>query len=91
MKPSDSSLASREAWPTVPAGSVVSPAGTARAGAAVEVWFRRRGDVSFVKRRDLVADAAGRWRTAYVAADDYRYYAVSYGLASTSRLTQVPR
>ncbi len=74
----------------VPAGSVVSPAGTARAGAAVQVWFRRRGDVSFVKRRDLVADAAGRWRTAYVAADDYRYYAVSYGLASTSRLTQIP-
>jgi len=74
----------------VPAGSTVTITGTARAGAAVEVWFHRRNVAGYTKRRDLVADAAGRWSTSYVANDDYRYYAVAYGLQSNNVLTQIP-
>ena len=74
----------------VPAGSTVTIAGTARAGATVEVWFHRRNVPGYTKRRTLVADAAGRWTTTYVAVDDHRYYAVAYGLQSASVLTQIP-
>jgi stage II sporulation protein D len=74
----------------VPAGSTVTIRGTARAGAAVEVWFHRRNVAGYTKRRDLVADAAGGWSTTYVANDDYRYYAVAYGLQSASVLTRIP-
>ena len=74
----------------VPAGSTVTLTGTARAGATVEVWFHRRNVPGYSKRRALTADAAGRWRTTYVAVDDHRYYAVSYGLRSAIGLTQIP-
>jgi stage II sporulation protein D len=75
---------------TVSAGSVVSLRGTARSGAAVEVWFQRGTEPTYVKRRTLTADSAGRWSTAYVAADDYRYYAVSYGVRGPVGETQIP-
>jgi len=74
----------------VPAGSTVTLTGTARAGATVEVWFHRRNVPGYTKRRSLVADVAGRWSTTYVAIDDFRYYAVSYGLRSDAGLTQIP-
>jgi SpoIID/LytB domain protein len=76
---------------TTPANSVVTLTGTARAGATVDVWFHRRNVAGYTKRRTLVADAAGRWSTTYIAGDDYRYYAVSYGLQSAIGLTQIPR
>ena len=74
----------------VAAGSTVTLTGTGRAGATVDVWFHRRNVPGYTKRRTLVADAAGRWRTTYVAVDDYRYYAVCYGLQSSIGLTQIP-
>lgn len=74
----------------VPAGSTVTLTGTARAGAIVDVWFHRRNVPGYSKRRTLTADAAGRWSTTYVAVDDHRYYAVSYGLQSAVGLTQIP-
>jgi hypothetical protein len=74
----------------VPAGSTVTILGTARAGAIVDVWFHRRNVPGYSKRRTLTADAAGRWTTTYVAVDDHRYYAVSYGLQSNNVLTQIP-
>jgi hypothetical protein len=74
----------------VPAGATVTLTGTARAGATVEVWFHRRDVPGYSKRRTLTADAAGRWSTTYVAVDDHRYYAVSYGLQSAIGLTQIP-
>ena len=74
----------------VPAGATVTLTGTARAGATVEVWFHRRNVPGYTKRRTLTADAAGRWSTTYVAVDDHRYYAVSYGLQSAVGLTQIP-
>jgi SpoIID/LytB domain protein len=74
----------------VPLGSTVTLTGTARAGATVEVWFHRRNVAGYTKRRTLVADSTGRWSTSYLAGDDYRYYAVSYGLQSSIGLTQVP-
>jgi stage II sporulation protein D len=94
-------LGLRSAWwipaPTVsgpalvPAGSTVTIRGTARAGAVVDVWFHRRTVPGYSKRRTLTADAAGRWTTTYVAVDDHRYYAVSYGLQSNNVLTQIQR
>jgi hypothetical protein len=33
---------------------------------------------------------AGRWSTPYIAADDYRYYAVSYGVRSPVGQTLIP-
>ena len=74
----------------VPAGSTVTLTGTARAGAVVDVWFHRRNVPGYSKRRTLTADAAGRWSTTYVAVDDHRYYAVSYGLQSEIGLTRIP-
>jgi hypothetical protein len=45
------------------------------AGAPVEVWFRR-GSGSYSLRRTGHLDAAGTYRTSYVADADYTYYAV---------------
>ena len=75
----------------VPLNATVTLSGTARAGATVEVWFHRRDEVGYHKRRVLTANAAGRWSTTYVATDDHRYYAVSYTLQSNGGLTQVTR
>jgi stage II sporulation protein D len=75
----------------VPYGTTVLLQGTARAGAAVQVWFHRRDVPGYTLRRNLVADPAGRWSTTYIATEDHRYYAVSYGLQSNIGLTQIIR
>ena len=74
----------------VAAYSTVTLTGTARAGATVAVWFHKRDVAGYQQKRTLVADAAGRWSTTYLASDDHRYYAVSYGLQSNIGLTQIP-
>ncbi len=74
---------------TATLGSTVLMRGTARPGAAVQVWFHRPSTTGYFKGRDLVADATGRWSTNFTVPDDTRYYAVSYGVRSTVGLTQV--
>ncbi|MGH8959591.1 MAG: FG-GAP repeat domain-containing protein [Jatrophihabitantaceae bacterium] len=56
--------------------------GTAAPGAKVAVYFRATGGKSFVERRAVAADSAGRWSTSYYAASDDEYYAVAGGVAS---------
>ena len=62
-------------------------------GAAVQVWFRRRGEEVFTHRRDGVLGADGTWRTSYLGYDEHSFYAVSGGRTSrrvTTRLTSLP-
>ena len=62
-------------------------------GAAVQVWFRRRGEQVFTHRRDGVLGADGTWRTSYLGYDEHSFYAVSGGRTSTrvtTRLTTLP-
>ena len=58
------------------------------AGQPVEVWFSKRGDDGFTKRRDAVLSASGSYRTTFTADDDYTYFAVAGGEASPRRSTR---
>ena len=58
-------------------------------GAPVELWFSRRGEVVFDRRRSSVLGPDGTYRTSYVAADDMRYLAVSGTRSSTRGITRV--
>ncbi|MCW2681775.1 MAG: repeat protein [Frankiales bacterium] len=58
-------------------------------GAAVEVWFNKKGDVGFTKRRDGVLSATGTYRTTYVAEADHAFFAIVGGVASPRRTTRV--
>ena len=61
---------------TVRRGDVVPIAVRGPAGAAVQVWFASNGS-AFAVRRTGHLDAAGVFRTSYVATTDQRYYAVT--------------
>jgi hypothetical protein len=75
-------------------GSAVTISGTAPVGSTVDIWFHRRnphlGPQVYVKRRSLPVGADGRFRTTYVAKDDYRYYAQVGSVKSSVHLTRVP-
>lgn len=58
-------------------------------GAALEVFFAKRGDAGFTKRRDAVLSSSGSYRTTYTADDDYTFFAVAGGAASPRRTTRV--
>lgn len=58
------------------------------AGSPVEVWFSKRGDEGFTKRRDAVLSASGTYRTTYKADDDYTFFAIAGGRASPRRSTR---
>ncbi|MDT7571921.1 MAG: hypothetical protein QOE05_2095 [Actinomycetota bacterium] len=49
---------------------------TGLADAPVQVWFRQRGESTFVARRWGRTDATGTYVTSYRPDDDYRYYAL---------------
>ncbi len=57
-------------------------------GAPVEVWFSRKGDAGFSKRRDAVLSGTGAYRTSFPADDDYSFFAISGGVASPRRSTR---
>jgi hypothetical protein len=56
------------------------------AGAPVEVWFSRRGDVTSSRRREGRFAVDGTFRTSYVANDAYTVFAVS-GARASARVT----
>ena len=58
-------------------------------GAAVQVWFARRSEQAFTRRRNGVLAADGTFRTAYVATDDQTYFATSGAHSSTRETTRV--
>ena len=58
-------------------------------GSAVEVWFAKRGDSGFTKRRDAVFASDGVYRTSYKADDDYTFFAIAGGLATPRRTTRI--
>jgi hypothetical protein len=58
-------------------------------GDPVEVWFSKRGDTGFTKRRDGVLTAAGSYRTTFTADGDYTYFAITGGQATPRRTTRV--
>ena len=62
--------------------------GTA-AGQPVQVWFSRRGEGQFTRRRDGVTAADGTFRTSYLANDEYTVFATSGGRSSARVLTRV--
>lgn len=72
----------------MPVGSTVPLVGTAAPGAAVGIYFRRRGATFFTQRRTLTADSGGTFATSYLALDDYRYFAAALGCTSPLGLTQ---
>ena len=55
-------------------------------GAAVEVWFARRGDPTFSRRREALFGPDGTFRTSYIANDQYTVFAVS-GAHTSRRVT----
>ncbi|MEX2289334.1 MAG: peptidoglycan recognition protein [Mycobacteriales bacterium] len=59
------------------------------AGAAVEVWFAKRGDAGFTKRRDAVLSSSGSYSTSYPADDDYTFFAIAGGDATPRRSTRL--
>lgn len=61
---------------TVSRGASVSLLVTGPAGAVVHVWFHGPG-ADYALRRTGRLDAAGHYRTSYVASSDQRYYAVT--------------
>jgi hypothetical protein len=82
---------------TAPAG--VEPGRTVEvivqgeAGERVEVWFARRGEGAYTRRRDAELAADGTFRTSFVANDEYSYFATSGGRTSKrvrTRLTRLP-
>ncbi len=58
-------------------------------GAAVEVWFSKKGDAGFTKRRDAVLSSTGAYRTSFPADDDYSFFAIAGGVASPRRATRI--
>ncbi|MCW2614184.1 MAG: hypothetical protein JWN08_1178, partial [Frankiales bacterium] len=58
-------------------------------GAQVDVWFARRGETAFTRRREGVLGADGTYRTSYVATDDQTYFATSGPRSSTRETTRV--
>ena len=76
---------------TAPAGETVgiTVAGGA-GGAPVEVWFARRGDPTFSRRREAVFAPDGTFQTSYVAQDDYTFFAVSADRTSNRVTTRIP-
>jgi hypothetical protein len=73
----------------VPSGSNVPLAGTAAAGASVQIWFRQRGATDFVVRRTVTAGSDGTFTAQYAGNDDYRWYATSGDCTTPPGLTQV--
>ena len=82
---------------TAPAG--VEPGRTVEvvvqgtAGAQVEVWFARRGETSYTRRREARLAPDGTFRTSFVANDEYSYFAAAGDRTSTrvrTRLTRLP-
>ncbi len=61
---------------TVRRGASVPVVVRGPAGAAVQMWFRSAGG-AYALRRSGRLDAAGTYRTSYVADADQRYYAVT--------------
>ena len=70
-------------------GSVPVTVTGGQPGAPVEVWFAKRGDDGFTKRRDGVLSNGGSYRTTFTADGDYSFFAVASGLASPRRSTRV--
>ena len=58
-------------------------------GVAVEVWFRKKGEAGFTKRRDGVLSGTGAYRTTFTADEDYDFFAIAGGVATTRRATRV--
>lgn len=58
-------------------------------GAPVEVWFSKKGDAGFTKRRDGTLSGTGSYRTSFTADEDYAFFAIAGGLASPRRATRV--
>jgi len=71
---------------TVPTGTPVPVVVGGTPGASVAVWFSRRGEGSFSRRREGVVGADGTFRTSYLAADTYTLFATS-GKQSSARVT----
>jgi hypothetical protein len=75
---------------TVAANSTVTITVKGGAGGAdVEVWFSRRGDPTFSRRREAKLAADGSYRTSYVANDEYTFFAVSGARSSRRATTRV--
>ena len=53
----------------------VTISGAAPTGSTVQIYFRGRGQTSFVLRRSLVIGKSRTFSTAYTAVDDCQYYA----------------
>lgn len=76
---------------TAPAGQTVGITVSGGAGGApVEVWFSRRGDPTYSRRREAVFAPDGTFRTSYVAQDDYTFFAVSGDRTSNRVTTRIP-
>jgi hypothetical protein len=58
------------------------------AGQPVEVWFSKRGEEGFTKRRDAVLSSSGSYATTFKADDDYTFFALAGGEASPRRSTR---
>lgn len=58
-------------------------------GVPVEVWFSKKGDAGFTKRRDGTLSGTGSYRTTFTADEDYAFFAIAGGLASPRRATRV--
>jgi hypothetical protein len=69
-------------------GTTVPLTGNAAPNAAVKVWLHRRGKTGYLPQT-VQAGADGSWRTHFLAADDYRYYATTGGATSPGGLTQI--
>ena len=58
-------------------------------GAAVQVWFARRGETAFSRRRQGVLAGDGTYRTSYVAQDDQVVFVTSGARSSARRTIRV--
>ncbi len=76
---------------TAPTGTTVDITVSGGAGGArVEVWFSRRGDLTYSRRREAVFAPDGTFRTSYLAQDDYTFFAVSGDRTSNRVTTRIP-
>lgn len=69
--------------------SAVTLKGTAPAGSAVQVYFRRRTETQYVLRRTALANAVGYWSTTFSPTDDWAYATAAAGKATTIAVTAV--